>query len=241
LLKEGRPGAARAVLEGLVADAPWWPKALALLAEAADSAGDDAAGFAAGAAITADHLVHDYAIEVHDARTGAVDHVTIVQRGTPFPTAPDHWRRQLVPTCPLGEPERLFKLVICEISEAREDERLFGRTAAGEVRVLRAGQPRLVVPLNAAAPTLGTLDPPHAPSDRAARLDVSLGVDEARWLVATVRDLRTGRTLMPNQPVIRLLSRLKATSRASICHRPSRNVNALCEPWRRPRRPSRCG
>ena len=31
---------------------------------------------------------------------------------------PDLWRRQLVPTCPLGEPETLFKLVICELGQA---------------------------------------------------------------------------------------------------------------------------
>ena len=63
----------------------------------------------------------------------------------------------------------------------------------------------VIVPLNANNPALGVLDPPHAPDDRQARLDVAFGVDEDRWLVATVRDLRTGRLLMQGQAVARLL------------------------------------
>jgi hypothetical protein len=63
----------------------------------------------------------------------------------------------------------------------------------------------VIVALNEGNPTLGTLDPPHAPSDKRPRLDVSLGVDANRWLVATVRDLQTKRTLLDAQPVARVL------------------------------------
>lgn len=31
-------------------------------------------------------------------------------RGTRFPTPPDLWKRQLVPTCALGEPGTIFRL-----------------------------------------------------------------------------------------------------------------------------------
>ena len=64
---------------------------------------------------------------------------------------------------------------------------------------------RLVVPLNEGDPTLGYLDPPHMPGDRDPRLDVAFGVDGDRWLVATVRDLRSGSVLMDATPVVRLL------------------------------------
>ncbi|MEO0603899.1 MAG: hypothetical protein AAF211_20855 [Myxococcota bacterium] len=38
-----------------------------------------------------------------------------------------------------------------------------------------------------------------------ARLDVRFGIDEDRWLTATVTDLRTQRSLMVREPVVRLL------------------------------------
>ena len=52
----------------------------------------------------------------------------------------------------------------------------------------------MVVPLNAASPTLGYLDPPHDPQDRRPRLEIAFGVNAERWLVATVRDLLTDLT-----------------------------------------------
>lgn len=163
------------------------------------------AALAAGALTESDFIVHDYAILTYDPATGDAVHVPIVERGARFPTRPDHWHKQLVPTCSLGEPERVFKLVICEVGGAAEDERLFGWDAQGRVHTLKGGEKRLIVPLNEGAPTLGTLDPPHAPDDRSARLDVCFGVDADRWLIATVKDLRTGETLMDATPVVRLL------------------------------------
>ena len=87
-------------------------------------------------------------------------------------------------------------------------------TAAAEIMECVAGaceykldgsDGRLVVPLNESNPALGFLDPPHHPGDRSPRLDVRFGVDEDRWLVATVIDLKTQRTLMNAEPVVRLL------------------------------------
>ena len=68
-----------------------------------------------------------------------------------------------------------------------------------------AAAPAVVVPLNAASPTLGTLDPPHSPRDHRPRLDVAFGVNADRWLVATVRDLLAGKELMHEEPVVRLV------------------------------------
>lgn len=164
-----------------------------------------ATALAAEAWTHADFIVHDYAILTYDARTGDPRYLPIVERGTRFPTREDHWRNQFVPTCALGEPETIFKLVVCEMGTASDDERLFGWDAQGEVHTLRSGDERLIVPLNEAAPALGTLDPPHSLSDRRPRLDVAFGVNADRWLIATVRDLHTSRVLMEGTPVVRLL------------------------------------
>lgn len=153
-----------------------------------------------------DYIVHEYAIVLHDAQSGAKDTVPVIPAGTRFPTEPDLWRRHLVPTCPLGVPERVFKLVVCEIGRATDGDGSFGFGEDGRLHRLSMGDDqRLVVPLNESNPALGFLDPPHPPGDRTPRLDVQFGVDADRWLIATVRDLKTSRTLMNRRPVVRLL------------------------------------
>lgn len=160
--------------------------------------------FAAGRAEPADFIVHDYALVTTDARTNAEEHTIIVPRGTRFPTPPDAWKRRFVPTCSLGEPERTFKLVICEIGSDDHAGR-FAWDADGRLHKRSApGAPR-VVKLNAANPALGTLDPPHSPRDTRPRLEIAFGVNAERWLCATVLDLSTGRQLMRDEPVVRLL------------------------------------
>ena len=163
--------------------------------------------FAADRIGTQDFIVHDYAFVTHDARTGEEQHTVIVPRGTRFPTAPDAWKRQLVPTCALGEPESVFRLVICEVARGDGDERRFVWDAAGELHKVggAGGQGQVVVPLNAASPTLGYLDPAHQPGDRRPRLEITFAVNAERWLVATVLDLVTRRELMHAEPVVRLV------------------------------------
>jgi molecular chaperone DnaK (HSP70) len=157
-----------------------------------------------------DFIAHDYAFVTHDPKTGDAQHTVIVPRGTRFPTSPELWKRQLVPTCALGEPENLFKLLICEVSRSHRgdgDERRFVWDAAGDVHKVggASGDAQVVVPLNAASPTLGYLDPPHSPRDRRPRLEIAFGVSSERWLTATVRDLLTQRELMSEEPVVRLV------------------------------------
>jgi len=164
--------------------------------------------FAAGRTEPADFIVHDYALLTYDLRTKEPQYSVIVPRGTRFPTPPQLWKRQLVPTCPRGEPEKVFKLVVCEMG-ASEEERRFGWDREGRLHKLGGaagrGSSQLVVKLNEADPVLGSLDPPHAPSDTAPRLEVSFGVNAERWLCATVLDLRRGKHLLRDEPVVRLL------------------------------------
>ncbi len=166
-----------------------------------------AAGFAAGRFGQSDFLVHDYAIQIENPTSHEIEYHPIIEHGTRFPTPTDHWQQDLFPTCALGEPERTFKLIICEVS-GRAEGRRFTWDAEGQLHRVGAdgdAVQQLVVPLNATNPTLGTLNPPHLPGDRRARLRVSFGVDENRWLLATVTDLRTREILMNREAVVRLL------------------------------------
>ncbi len=166
-----------------------------------------AAAFAADSYGQSDFIVHDYALVTHNLETHEPEYTVIIPRGTAFPTTSEFFRRQFVPTCSLGEPETLFKLLVAEIGRNGGAERVFGWDAAGNVHKLggHAGDERLVVSLNDANPTLGRLNPPHAPRDRKPRLDIAFGVNAERWLCATVIDLETSRRLMADEPVVRLL------------------------------------
>lgn len=168
--------------------------------------------YAARGVETLDFIVHDYALVVYDARTNERQYSVIVPQGTRYPTSEDVWRRQMVPTCSLGEPEEIFKLVVCEVGRSREGQRQFFWDAHGNLHKLGGANKddapddgNLVVPLNEANPVIGRLSPPHAPADRKPRLDIAFGVNEARWLCARVKDLKTGRMLMDGEPVVRLL------------------------------------
>jgi molecular chaperone DnaK (HSP70) len=165
-----------------------------------------AACFAAERIGTSDFIFHDYAFVTHSAATGDPQHQVIVPRGTRYPTPPDFWRRQVVPTCRLGEPETVFKLVIAEVSRG-DGDRCFAWDASGDLQKVggATGKAEVVVPLNDGSPTLGSLDPPHPPHDRRPRLDIAFGVNSDRWLVATVHDLLTHRELMREEPVVRLV------------------------------------
>lgn len=166
-----------------------------------------ASAFAAAQLTQTDFIVHDYAFVTYDPETHEPQYTTIVPRGTRVPTPPDLWKRQLVPTCSLGEPEHYFKLVISEIGEAEPEDRRFAWDERGQLHKVggAAGEERVIVHLNDANPTLGYLKPPHAPSDRRPRLEISFGVNAERWLVATVVDLQTRQTLMDQEAVVRLL------------------------------------
>ncbi len=168
-----------------------------------------ACAFAAEHFTQSDYIVHDYAFVTHDSKTHEPQYTVIVPRGTRFPTPGPAWKRQLVPTCSLGEPERIFKLVICEIGRDTGEDRRFSWDASGNVRKLGGstdtGAVQVVVPLNESNPTLGSFEPPHSPSDRSPRLEIAFSVNDQRWLCATVRDLKVSKQLMNDEPVVRLL------------------------------------
>lgn len=166
-----------------------------------------AAAFASGNFDQSDFITHDYAIRVYHPETHETQHQIVVPRGTNFPTATDFWKRRFTPTCALGEPEKTFKLVICELGSKQQLEQEFAWDPDGRLHNLKedADGTRLIIPLNDQNPALGFLDPPHSPGERAARLEISFGVNEDRWLVASVFDLKTRKKLMDDEAVIRIL------------------------------------
>ncbi len=168
-----------------------------------------AAALGAGQVRAADFVVHDYALVAHDLATGEPRYEVVVPRGTPVPSKPDVWKKQLVPTCPLGVPEELFRLVIAELGPDHTEACRVGFDQDGILRRVggtsNAAEARLAVHLNESDPTLGRLDPPHQPGDRAPRLDVSFAVNADRWLVVTVVDLRTNARLLDRKPVVKVL------------------------------------
>jgi len=164
-----------------------------------------AAAFAAEKIYKDDHITHDYAFLTYDRESHEKEYNIIIPSGTPFPTRDDFWKRQLIPTCALGVPERLFKLVICEIGKKHAGGQEFAWDEKGKLHSLdERNQKSLVVPLNEDDPTLGFLDPPHSPGEKRARVELSFMINEDRWLCATVFDLKTGKHLFTQRPVIRL-------------------------------------
>lgn len=164
-----------------------------------------AAAFAAGRLNKADYITHDYAFVTYDRKTHEPEYNIIVPAGTTFPTAPDFWKRQLTPTCALGEPETIFKLMIYEIGRKHAPDHEFVWDEKGELHSLSGeSKKRLIIPLNESDPTLGYLRPPHYPSEKRPRVEISFMVNEDKWLCTTVFDLKTGRNLLTEKPVIRL-------------------------------------
>ena len=163
--------------------------------------------FAADRIGALDFIVHDYAFVTHDPKTGAAQHT--VDRSARH-ALPDGARPLEAP----ARPDLLARRARAGLQprDLRDRARRRQRPALRLGRGGRlhkvggaAGKAELVVPLNAASPTLGYLDPPHEPQDRRPRLEIAFGVNAERWLVATVHDLQTREELMHEEPVVRLI------------------------------------
>ncbi len=166
-----------------------------------------ACAYSAGRLAKNDFIMHDYAFLTYTLDTHEPEYTIIIPKGTQFPTVRDFWKHRVVPTCPHGEPEKIFKLVICEIGTTHSIGQEFVWDARGTLHAVRKTDERnsrLVIPLNESNPTLGFLSPPHMPSDRTSRLEVSFTVNADRWLCTSVFDLKTRRHLMTDEPVCRL-------------------------------------
>ncbi len=171
-----------------------------------DAVAYGACAFSAEKLIKSDFITHDYAFKTYNKDSHKPEYHVIVPQGTSFPTVKDFWKRQLVPTCSLGEPETIFKLIICEIGRKYSTEQEFVWDSRGQLHSFKEGDNNtpLIIPLNESNPALGTLNPPHSPKDKSARLQISFMVNEERWLCTNVYDIKTRKILLENSPVLRL-------------------------------------
>lgn len=151
-----------------------------------------------------DFIVHDYAFITYDKKTHEPCYNIIIPKKTLFPTVRDFWKRKVTPTCSQGIPEKIFKLVICEIGEGQGKNQTFVWDDRGRLHSMTKESEKLIIPLNEKDPTLGTLNPPHSPTDKSARLEISFMINEEKWLCATVFDLKIGQYLLIEEPVVQL-------------------------------------
>ena len=165
-----------------------------------------ASAYAANRLTESDFIIHDYAIKTYNKETHEPEYNVIVPKGTTFPTKKHFWKRHFTPTCPLGVPEKIFKLVICEIGKRHKYEQEFVWDKTGHLHMLKEGEDNkpIIIPLNEENPALGYLNPAHSPSDKSARLEISFMVNEERWLCTTVYDILAGKNLLSDSPVYRL-------------------------------------
>ncbi len=165
-----------------------------------------AAVYSAKAFVYSDHITHDYALLTYNKESLKEEYNIIIPKGTSFPTRDDFWKKQLTPTCAMGVPEKIFKLIVYEIGSRHTTGQELFWNENGDFTVMddKDYGEKLVAPLNKNSPTMGFLDPPHSPSDNTPRVEVSFMVNEDKWLCVTVLDIKTQKLLLKNRSVVRL-------------------------------------
>lgn len=174
-----------------------------------DAVARGAAAFAAGADFY-DHIQHDYAVRHYNRRLGQYEYRVVVTRGTPYPTRDPVARLRVKAT---HDGQTHLGIAIFEISahrrrksseQAPEVELVFG--PSGEARLIsltpEEEERRSYFWMNEKNPTFLRADPPAREGE--ARFEVEFSVDEKKRLLLTARDLRTGRIVYRDYPVVRL-------------------------------------
>ena len=171
-----------------------------------DAVARGAASFAAGVDFY-DHIQHDYAVRWVNPQKGDYDFKVIVKRGTPYPTEDAVARMTVKATYP-GQTE--LGIPIFEISQRRRRE----SRAPAELVFDPSGAARLVhlspeeedrrnfFWLNEHCPMFLQANPPAQQGE--ARFAVEFGIDTNKRLLITARDLKTGRVIHRNYPLVKL-------------------------------------
>ncbi len=172
-----------------------------------DAVACGAAAFVAGGDLC-DHIQHDYAVRHVLPRTSEYGYQPLVAKGTPYPTTEPVRRLTIKATY---EQQRQLGLAVFEVGESAHGD---GATAALELVWDPSGAARLASPtaddlerrtyywVNEHSPTFLTAEPPADKGE--ARFEVAFGIDANKRLLVTARDLRTGRLVLKDQPVVKL-------------------------------------
>lgn len=182
-----------------------------LLHRPLDAVARGAAAFVAGVDFY-DHIQHDYAIRYFNPKTGRYDYRIIVKRGAPYPSS-GPLARLLVKAA--NDNQKALGLAVFEVSEHRRKGWNGGQEAAevelvfdpsGEARLIEVSpseeQERSYFWLNAGNPCFLQAAPPARKGDPC--FEVEFGVDANRRLLLTARDLRNGRLVYRDHPLVRL-------------------------------------
>ncbi len=168
-----------------------------------------AAAFASGVDFF-DHIQHDYAIRYLDPKKGGYDYKVVVSRGTPYPSN-GPLVRFTVKATHAGQAQ--MGIAIFELSghhrtaagRACDVELVFG--PAGDARLIQITpeeeERRNYFWMNAKNPTFLTADPPASEGER--RFEVEFSIDDKKRLLLTARDLKTGRVILRDYPVVKMM------------------------------------
>ena len=155
-----------------------------------------------------DHIQHKYALRYYNRAKGKHDFLTVVESGTPYPTREPV--RQ-VTICASYDDQEHLGLEVYEISP--ED----GVSVRGDTKFDLIFDPSGSVRfqerennddglrffwINEKCPTFVQASPPALRGEK--RFPVSFTVDSNKRLCVTVRDMKTGRLLMKDEPLIKL-------------------------------------
>ncbi|HEV3261418.1 MAG TPA: Hsp70 family protein [Gemmataceae bacterium] len=171
-----------------------------------DAIARGAAAFVAGVDFY-DHIQHDYAIRYVDPDKGDYQYRPLVQRGTPYPTR-EPVARIVVKASHDGQAE--LGIAIFEMAERRRHgggqpvELVFDPSGAARVHHVTPDEEdgRHLFWINEHNPTFLHADPPGRQGE--PRFEVEFGIDANKRLLITARDLKTGRTLLRDQAVVKL-------------------------------------
>lgn len=176
------------------------------LARPLDAIARGAAAFVAGVDFY-DHIQHDYAVRYVDPHTGSYKYHGVVSRGTPYPTSGPIKRVTVKAT---HDEQVQLGLAVFEISDrgqrrsSQPVEIVFD--PSGAARMVEVSdeeeERRTYFWMNERRPTFLTADPPAKKGE--ARFEVEFNVDGNKRLTATAKDLRTGKAVMRDYPLVKL-------------------------------------
>lgn len=166
-----------------------------------------AAAFVAGIDF-ADHIQHEYALRYYNREKGEHEYFTLVPAGTPYPS---HGPIAQVLVKASYDDQEFLGLEIYEIG--KKDGLLRGEgpildlvfDPSGAVRFRKREDANVLSKfwINEKFPTFIHAQPKAKRSER--RFPVQFSIDGRKYLCVTVRDTLTGKTLMENHPVIKLI------------------------------------
>ncbi len=154
-----------------------------------------------------DHIQHDYAIRFINPQKGNYDYHVIVPRGTPYPTR-DPVANLSVKASYDGQTQ--LGLAIFEMGEQRTNgngpgvELVFDPTGAARVLQVTPDEQerRTSFWMNEHSPTFLPAEPPGKQGE--ARFEVTFNIDGNKRLLITARDLKNGRLIHRDYPVVKL-------------------------------------